>query len=445
MAFVVSDGQITRLQTAPPLSWASIPATLELSASRYMTYADIWRSQPAVRTVIGFIARNVAQLGVDVFTKSGTDGQDRRKAGEHPLTALLNNPLPGSNWNRYRLINWTVQELCIYDTAYWIKGRVDGQPSLMPMPRRFIDPVGDNPLYVEQYKITGNKGERYIDADQVVHFHGYNPEDLRVGVSPIETLRQVLAEEYAASQYREQMWRNGGRMSGVIERSEKAPKWGPGARERFAADWRAYYGAEGSDAGGTAVLEDGMTYKPTSITPKDAQYVESRKLTREEVSIAYYLNPIMLGISEGTTAGGWKEMHAQLYQDGLGPWLAMLAQDIETQLLMDLDPTAADGSVYVEFNIQEKLRGSFEEQVAAMSAAIGGPWMTRTEARERFNLGHLDEADELIVPLNVSQGGLASPRDTAPDNPSNAESNGQLPGPKPPKPGGVPARPSQDG
>lgn len=435
MPFVMSAGQIARLQTGPPLTWGSIPATIELASNRHMTYAQVWRSQPAVRTVVGFIARNIAQLGIDVFTKSGEDGLDRRKATDHKLTDLLTNPMPGSPWNRYRLINWTVHELCIYDSAFWLKAREGGEMSLLPIPRRFVDPLGDNPLIPEAYQLTGSKGTRIVPADQVVHFHGYNPDDPRFGVSPIETLRQLLAEEYAAGQYREKLWRNGGRVGGVIERSEKAPKWSDGARTRFRTEWQALYGEGGSEEGGTALLEDGMTYKPIGVTPKDAQYVESRRLTREEVAIAYYVNPIMLGISEGTTAGGWKEMHTQLYQDGFGPWLAQMSQDIQTQLLLDLDPTAVDGSTYVEFNLGEKLRGSFEEQAAVLTASTGGPWMLRSEARSRFNLKHLDEADELIVPMNVTKGGLANPRDTAPDNPSNEESNGQLPGPKPPKPG----------
>lgn len=447
MAFVMSAGQLTRLRTGPPMGWAwgSVPSQVALTGDRFMTYAQIWRAQPALRTVVGFIARNIAQLGIDVYEKSGPDGRDRRKAIDHPLTAALNHPVPGSAWNRYRLINWTVHELCLYDTAYWIKGRGDdGELALLPMPRRFMDPIGNNPLMPEKYRITGSGGTAEIPAEQVVHFHGYSPDDVRLGVSPVETLRQVLAEEDAASEYREQMWRNGGRMSGVIERSEKAPRWSDNARDRFKAEWRDLYGEGGSDAGGTPVLEDGMTYKPTTITPKEAQYVESRKLTREEVAIAYFINPVMLGISEGMTAGGWKEMHNQLYQDGFGPWLTQLAQDIQTQLLLDMDPTASDGTTYVEFNLQAKLSGSFEEQAASISSSVGGPWMTRSEARTRFNLPHLDEADDLIVPMNVTQGGLANPRDTAPDNPSNSESNGQLPGPKPPKPGGVPAN-SQDG
>jgi hypothetical protein len=57
----------------------------------------------------------------------------------------------------------------------------------------------------------------------------------------------------------------------------------------------------------------------------------------------------------------------------------------------------------------EKLGGSFEEQAAAISASVGGPWMTRSEARALNNLPPLPEVDELLALLNVTQGGLASP------------------------------------
>src|SRR5690606_36024496 len=67
-----------------------------------------------------------------------------------------------------------------------------------------------------------------------------------------------------------------------------------------------------------------------------------------------------------------------------------------------------------EFNIEEKLQGNFEEQAAALQTAVGGPWMTRAEARSLRNLPTIDGADELIVPMNVTEGGLASPNDTAP-------------------------------
>ncbi len=263
----------------------------------------------------------------------------------------------------------------------------------------------------------------------MVHFHGYNPDDPRDGFSPVETLRQLLAEEWEAQKYRESMWRNGARISGYITRPEKAPRWSDAARSRFKSEWRDY--SSDIAAGGTPLLEDGMTWNAGGITPKDAQYIEARQLTREEVATAYHINPVMLGLMRsGQSQGNLSELHQMLYADTLGPYLEMFQQDIELQLLRDVDPTGA-GKVYVEFNLRKKLQGSFEAQAAAISSSVGGPWMTRNEGRALYNLPDVPEGDELVTPLNVTEGGLASPRDTAPDNPSNEESNGKPPGPKP--------------
>ena len=100
-----------------------------------------------------------------------------------------------------------------------------------------------------------------------------------------------------------------------------------------------------------------------------------------------------------------------LYQDCLGPWLQMVSQEIAAQVLPDVTDTA---DVYPEFNIGEKLRGSFEEQAIAASTATGRPWMTANETRALFNLSQHPDGDGLVTPLNVLVGGQASPRDSAP-------------------------------
>jgi HK97 family phage portal protein len=427
VSFVVTAGQLKAVQ-APATAWAGVATApyLQLSPTLSMTYEQLWRAQPAIRTVVGFLARNVAQLGVDPYRR--ISATDREKAGDHPLARLLERPLPNSKWTKYRLMNTLMSDLCVFDDAYWLKLRADGDvKAVVPVPPRFITPIGDNWFAPDGYRITGNRGYRDVDAENVVHFHGYNPEDPRRGVPPIETLRQILAEEHAASIYREQMWRNGARVAGYIKRPKDAPRWSEGARDRFRNDWQAQYAGDGPQTGGTPVLEDGMEFSASGVTPKDAQYVEARKLTREEVAVAYHISPTMLGLMEGATFANITEQHKMLYQDTLAPWLAQISQDIECQLLEDIDPGAVGGSVYVEFNLADKLRGSFEQQAAAMSTAVGGPWMTRDEARAMYNLPHVEGADELIVPLNVIAGGLASPRDTAPINPDNGPSNGQPP------------------
>jgi hypothetical protein len=209
----------------------------------------------------------------------------------------------------------------------------------------------------------------------------------------------MLQEEFEATRSREQMWRNGGRLSGVLKRPADAGAWSPEAKARFRESWKAYT-AGGGSAGGTPILEDGMDYVQLALDPQKAQYIEARKLTREEVAAAYHI-PLPI-----------KEQHQHLYQDTLGPWLQMIQEEIALQLIPDL-PDSRD--VYVEFNLQEKLRGSFEEQAAQLQTAVGAPWLLRNEARARMNLPAIDGGDDLITPMNVTVGGLASPTDTAPD------------------------------
>lgn len=418
MAFVVTAGQIQSVQR-PDANWStSLPAHVQLT-SLSMTYEAMWRSQPALRTVTGFLARNVAQLGCDVYER--LSATDRRKAVEHPIARLLERPVPNGKWTKYRLLSTVMHDLCIYDNAYLLMMRnADGLAALLPIPPRMVAPRGGTWFAPEQYRITGSAGYRDVPAAEVVHIHGYNPSDPRRGVSPIETLRQILAEEYAASQWREQLWRNGARVNGYIKRPPSAPPWSPTARERFKSDWSAQYSGDGPSAGGTAVLEDGMEFVPSGVSPRDAQYVEARKLTREEVATAFHVSPVMVGVMDGATFSNVTELHKMLYQDTLPPYLAQISQDLENQLLEVVDPSAAGGRLYVEFNLSEKLRGSFSEQTQALQSAVGAPWMTRAEARAMLNLPDLDgSADELIVPLNVIEGGLASARDTAPDNPGN--------------------------
>lgn len=408
MAFVVSEGQVAPVQPVP----AGRPSSVRLLENLTMEYGAIWRTQPHVRTVVSFLARNIAQIGLHTYRRKSDI--DRERLTAHPLARVLGRP--SARTGRYKQIDALVHDLGIYDEAFWLKlrgGRADGEPhGVLRIPPSMVTPVGGSWLQPEAYRLAGTRGWRDFPPEQVVHFHGYRPDSLTGGTSPIEAIRQLLSEEYAAEQYREQLWRNGARMSGYLKRPQNAPKWSQDAKDRFKAGWQQQYASDGVQAGGTPVLEDGMEFVNAAFSPEQAQYVQTRKLTREEVAAIYQIPPPMVGILEHATFSNITEQHKNLYQDTLGPWLALIAEVIEVQLLEDFDDTAG---VYVEFNLAEKMRGSFEEQAKSLQTAVGGPWLTRNEARARQNLPQLDGGDELIVPLNVTQGGQASPTDSAPE------------------------------
>ena len=404
MAFVISGGALARVERPA----VSAPMAVSLADGLTSEYAEIWRVQPQVRTVVGFLQRNIAHLSLHSYQR--VSDTDRERVTDHPVPTLLGKPNPWTS--QFRYMRSLVGDMCIYDNALHAKVRgPDGKRAVVRVDPRRVTPIGDNPFVPDGYRVRGSKGHRDIPREQMIHFRGYNPTDDRWGCSPIEALRQLLIEEYQAGVYREQLWRNGARMSGYIKRPADAPKWTDGAKIRFKQDWRNQYSGFGDQAGGTPILEDGMDWVPAAMTAEAAQYIDARKLTREETAAAYHIPPTLVGILEHATYSNIAEQHKQMYQDTLGPWLEEIQQEFELQLLPDFPDTA---QMYVEFNLAEKLRGSFEEQATQLQSSVGAPYMTRNEARARLNLPSIDGGDELVTPLNVIIGGQASPTDSAP-------------------------------
>jgi len=407
MAVVQSAGALASIEP----SWWPIRrhGSLHFYNQYHYDYATIYRTQPNVRTCVEFLARNIAQLGLHVFRR--VSDTDRERLTDHPLARALGQPLPAEyKVTRYRLMESLMADLGTYYNAYWLKVRVENaQLGLLRIPPQYMEVKGG--LVPTSYRLhLMGQEQREIPAGDVVHFRGHNPESAITGLSPLETLRRVLAEEHAAGEYREGFWQNAARMHGIIERPAEAPEWSTPARERFKAEFEALY-AGSEQSGKTAILEEGMTWRPVTFNAQESEYLAGRKLTREECARAYHIPLPMVGILDHATFSNIKEQHKHLYQDSLGPWLAMIEDDIELQLLPEFEGTQG---VYVEFNIEEKLQGSFEEQTEAIQRAVGRPWMTANEARARMNMPRMDgDADALVTPLNVLVGGQASPQDMA--------------------------------
>lgn len=413
MAVVASSG--TLVSTHREALRPSITRSLELYSGRVHDYAALYRLQPNLRLVIRFLARNIASLGLKPYRRVSATERVELEGG-HPLREFLKNPTPALPMptSRHAWIRGIVEDLALYDLLFVLKLRneASGRLNGIRVPPTMMEPTGDSFLWPEGFLLKGNRGERPYAAGDVIYLHGHNPEDARTGLSPVEALRRILAEETASGEWREQYWRSHARISGVIERPLEAPKWSDTAKNRFESDWRAARTGYGPDAGGTPVLEEGMKFSPQSFSAKESEYLGARRLSREEVAAAYFVPPVFVGILEHANFSNIKEQHVSLYSDTLGPWLDWISEELELQLLPEF-PDVDD--VYLEFQIEEKLRGRFEEQAAAMQTATGAPWMTRNETRALRNLPPVAGGDDLVVPLNVLIGGQASPTDSAPD------------------------------
>lgn len=375
-----------------------------------LTAEELYRTQPHLRIVLDFVARNVAHLGLPSFER--IEDNDRRRLIDDPLAQLFARPNP--SMTRYELIETLVLDLGLYDIAYWLVAEVPDSPSgwrLQPIPPSWVlGHAGGTAFAPGSYKVRMPNGTtEEIASEDMLVFHGWNPGRPKQGTSPVETLKQILAEQIQAWSYREQVWQRGGRAGAVITRPAGAD-WSDAARERFVTDWKARWtGATGAKAGGTPILEDGMTINNLGFSAREDEWAEVAKVALSTVAAVYHVNPVMVGILDNANFSNTKEFRKMLYSETLGPLLAMIEDRINTFLVPRV--TKAKGA-YVEFNIQEKMQGDFEEQAAVFSSAVGRPWMVADEARAKFNMPALGgDAELLVTPLNVLVGGQASPRD----------------------------------
>lgn len=387
-----------------------IEVTVNLQELMGASPAQLFRSQPYLRSVVSFLARNIAQLGLFTFERN-SDGE--RVRDRTSVTAQLIRS-PNDTTTRYELINALVSDLALWDTAFWMvtpDTKRDCGWRITQIPTAWVDlkPVGGNMWEPEVWRVTrpGRRTEE-IPAKNIIHFHGWDPEYVHRGTSPVQTLKMILLEQIASVIYRQQRWERGARVGTVITRPPSAPQWSREAEERFRREWRnSYQSRDATDAGGTPILQDGMTLTKVGFSAVEDEFVQAAKLALATVASVYHVNPTMVGLLDNANYSNVREFRRMLYGDTLGPWLAMIEDRLNGFLLPLI---GAPPDQYVEFNIGEKLQGSFEEQAAVASMAVGGPYMTRNEMRALQNLPPIDGADELIVPLNVTEGGQPSPQ-----------------------------------
>ncbi len=406
MAVISSYGALTSTAATAPRLVSAVSTSGPFYDGYRRTYGQIYKQQPAVRTVVDFFARNIAQLGLHAFRRVTDD--DRVRLTDHSLVRTLQKPNPSTT--RYRFIENTVQDIGIYANGYWLKVRTPGRLGLVRLPASQVGVSGGLLPTAYAWTPPGAVASTPFAPSEIVHFRLYDPDNATLGYPPLETLRRVLAEEYAASEYRRHFWKNAARIESVIERPKDAPIWSPEKRTEFRTQWQQF---AGSKSGMTPVLEDGMTLKPMGFNAKDSEYLGARKLSREEVAAEYHVPLPMVGILDHATFSNIREQHKQLYQDCLGPWLTMLDEEIALQLVPEFDDVE---DVYLEFNIAAKMAGSFEEQATSLQTAVGRPYMSPNEARARLNLPRDPdpESDRIARNLNQTTGTPAPKTDPGP-------------------------------
>ena len=375
-----------------------------------LTARNLYNTQDNLAAVVNFISSSIAQLPLKVYTR---DENDERKRDRDSVAAKLLWK-PNGDQTEYEFMFSLVAELKIFGCVYvWKLPDPDSDSGyqIRIIPTDWVTNTEKvTPYGPDKIRVTADGyGNIEIPRAEFVRFCTFSPGNPAGYVSPISALRQTLEEQIQAGRFRKELWRSSGRLNAQIVRPKDVQPWTEETKKKWVEAFREAWGAGGSKAGSIPLMEDGMEIKTFNASFKEQQWVESVKLSREAVAAAYRINPSLVWHSDTQTYASSKDNARALYAECLGPDLQMIQQRINSFLLPMI---GASPDTYVEFDLTEKLKGDFEQRAAVIQSSVGGPWLTRNEARRDNNLPPIEGGDELIVPLNVITGGQASPQDT---------------------------------
>jgi HK97 family phage portal protein len=340
---------------------------------------------PAVYTCVSIIANNIAALPIDVYTKS----KGKRKEVGVPLYLRLPNQAMTPFEFKFRVATSLLIDGNSY--VYVLRDEKGKVLELTPLHPDRVEVKRDSKG--GKYFIVDGVEENPMRSDEIIHTLGFVTAGSLTGVSPLYATN-TMNIAHSAEAYSADFYQNGASMQGVIEIPAKPGKpIAPEELERMKREFTARH--RGRNGYAVGALSDGATWKPITLSPVDAQLIESRKYTATQITGMYHVPAYIVDPNVTSTWGsGIAEQNTNFVQKTLVPWIIRIEESFSAHLLQ--------GSQYMKLNVSALLRGSDKEQAEIFHKAITDGWMTRNEVRQLREMEPLPGLDEPLVMLNMA-------------------------------------------
>ncbi len=217
-----------------------------------------------------------------------------------------------------------------------------------------------------------------LEPKDVLHIPGLGFDGL-VGYSPIAMAKNAIGLAIATEEFGSKFFANGAAPSGVLEHpgTIKDPS-------RVREAWQSQFGGSGN-SGKVAVLEEGMKYTPISISPEQAQFLETRKFQINEIARIFRVPPHMVGDLEKSSFSNIEQQSLEFVKYTLDPWVVRWEQSLSRSLLSEDEKKV----YFFKFKLEGLLRGDYQSRMNGYAIARQNGWMSANDIRELEDLDKL--------------------------------------------------------
>lgn len=382
------------------LNWLGVPISLTTgtfweewfgtSSSGKVVTADKAIQLSAVWACVRLLSESISTLPLKIYVRQ-PDGS-RKAATDHPAYSILCRR-PNSEMTPSRFMLMVVASICLRGNAFIEKKFIANRlVSLVPLlPQNMV--VKRLTTGALEYKYTENGNERVIPVKNIMHIRGFGLDGV-CGMMPMKTGRDVIGSAMAVEESAAKIFEQGLQSSGFLT-AEQALN--DEQRERLREYMAKFTGSK--NAGKIMVLEGGLKYQGVTMNPEDAQMLESRSFSIEEICRWFRVPPFMVGhtTKQSSWASSLEGMNLQFLTHTLRPLLVNIEQEIGRCLL------DSDDEVFAEFSVEGLLRADSAGRAAYYTSALQNGWMSRNDVRRLENMPPIEGGDIYTVQLNLTQ------------------------------------------
>jgi HK97 family phage portal protein len=349
---------------------------------------------------VRILSNSLGKLPIHVYKDPVTKKRDDTHAINRLLNLRANNFMASFTLRKSAMIQSLLYG-CAYIAVFF---DATGRPSellLMPSDATVVYIYTDG---TREYETTINNVRYRFDQDSVIELP-WLTYDGQNGVGLLRSAKETLSTEYSSQQYAGKFYRNGARISGIVE-TQGDVSWEN--KEKLRAQFEETYSGL-QNAFRVGVLDFGMKYTPLGIPQKDAQYIESRNFTVEEVSRVTGV-PLHKLQSGKQSYNSNEQQGLEYVVDTLLPIVTLWEQELGYKLFLGRELNAG---YYLRFNVAAEMRGDNKSRAEYYDIMIRNGIYSINECRDLEEKDGITNGDEHFITRNymsVSQMLTSDPR-----------------------------------
>lgn len=387
-----SAEETTSLTLDDPTGW---PTGTRLFGGRELQAMRL----PAVNACIEMISDSMAKMPVFI-----TDGATREKLPNHPVARLLNErpteTLTAFDYHKL-METWRITQGNAY--ALIFRDKWGSPKEVLPIRPGFMTPYvhTDGTLW---YVGTNPKTQEYrkFYPSEILHYKAFTVNGIE-GISYLRRGADIIEAGLLAQKYESSFYANSGRPDGVLQTQtdlshvSRVDKNGEkvNVRDKIRAEWeRIHSGAD--NAYRIAILDNGLEYRPLSFSNRDAQFIESKEASIEDIGRLFNIPLYKLGVGKQTYASN-VQAAIEYMQRTLAPIVSAREQEDSYKLL---STSERQKGLRVRRNMMNELRGDWAARAVWFRTMHDAGVYSVNDIRALEDMPDVPGGDERLASLN---------------------------------------------